>query len=96
MRAQAAPELMASLFGFSLTRDPALVSYYVADRILAQTGSVLALVAVTYLVVRELPEVLDVVEDVLFVVTSSEWDLREALDRPGSDRAVRADGEGGD
>jgi archaeosortase A (PGF-CTERM-specific) len=89
LRAQVAPELIASTFGFSLTQDPALVSYYVADRILAQTGSVLALVAITYLVVRELPEVLEVVEDVLFVVTGSEWDLGAALDV----RPVRADGE---
>jgi len=90
MRMQIAPELVASVFGFSLAQDPALVSYYVADRILAQTGSVVALVAITYLVVRELPEVLAVVEDVLFVVTGSEYDLRTAL----SVSPVRADGEG--
>jgi archaeosortase A (PGF-CTERM-specific) len=96
MRAQVAPELVARTFGFSLVQDPALVSYYVADRILAQTGSVLALVAVTYLVVRELPEVLDVVEDVLFVVTGSEWDLRTALDvdRAADAPPVRADADG--
>lgn len=99
MRAQVAPELLASVFGFSLTQDPALVSYYVADRILAQTGSVLALVAITYLVVRELPEVLGMVEDALFVVTGSEWDLGASLGvGPGGAEAgpVRVDAEGGD
>jgi len=90
MRMQVAPELVASVFGFSLAGDPALVSYYVADKILAQSASVVALVAITYLVVRELPEVLTVVEDLLFVVTGSEHDLRSAL----SASPVRADGEG--
>jgi archaeosortase A (PGF-CTERM-specific) len=79
MRLQVFPELVASAFGFSLARDPALVSYYVADRILAQFGAVVALVAITYLVVRELPEVLTVVEDLLFVVTGTEYDLGSAL-----------------
>jgi archaeosortase A (PGF-CTERM-specific) len=90
MRMQIAPELVASVFGFSLAEDPALVSYYVADKILAQSASVVALVAITYLVVRELPEVLTVVEDLLFVVTGSEYDLHSAL----SSNPVRADGEG--
>ena len=90
MRMQVFPELVASVFGFSLSQDPALVSYYVADKILAQSASVVALVAITYLLVRELPEVLTVVEDLLFVVTGSEYDLRSAL----SVSPVRADGEG--
>ena len=90
MRMQVAPELVASVFGFSLAQDPALVSYYVADKILAQSASVVALVAITYLVVRELPETLTVVEDLLFVVTGTEYDLRSAL----SVTPVRADGEG--
>ncbi|MEF8853625.1 MAG: archaeosortase A [Haloarculaceae archaeon] len=77
-------------FGLS---DPQLVSYYIADRMLAQVGSVVALAVVTWLVVRELPEVLAVVDDVLYLVTGSEYDLREALDVP----AARADGgESGD
>jgi archaeosortase A (PGF-CTERM-specific) len=86
------PEVMA-LFG---TSDPRMVSYYLADRVLAQSLSVLALVVVTWLVVRELPEVLTVVEDLLFVLTGSEYDLGAALDvdtDDGPDPAVvRADG----
>ena len=68
-----------SLFGLS---DPQLVSYYIADRLLAQVGSVVALAAITWLVVRELPEVLSVIDDVLYLVTGSEYDLRETLDLP--------------
>jgi hypothetical protein len=40
--------------------------------------------------VRELPETLTVVEDLLFVVTGTEYDLRSALGAS----PVRADGEG--
>jgi archaeosortase A (PGF-CTERM-specific) len=91
----AVPQVM-SLFG---TSDPRMVSYFLADRVLAQSLSVVALVAITWLVVRELPEVLTVVEDVLYVLTGSEYDLRSALDvdgnSPDSDAdpaPVRADG----
>jgi archaeosortase A (PGF-CTERM-specific) len=90
------PEVMG-LFG---TTDPRMVSYFLADRVLAQSLSVLALVGITYLVVRELPEVLIVVEDLLFVLTGSEYDLGAALDVEGGGEpdpdpdaaAVRADG----
>ena len=86
------PEVMA-LFG---TGDPRMVSYFLADRVLAQSLSVLALVAVTWLVVRELPEVLTVVEDLLYVLTGSEYDLGAALDVGGDPdpepAIVRADG----
>jgi archaeosortase A (PGF-CTERM-specific) len=80
--------------------DPYKVSYLVADRILAQSLSVVALVGITWLVVRELPELLVVVEDVLFVATGSEYDLRSAMGVGGrtgaiGERAdVRADGNG--
>jgi archaeosortase A (PGF-CTERM-specific) len=88
------PQVM-DLFG---TSDPRMVSYFLADRVLAQSLSVLALVVVTYLVVRELPEVLTVVEDLLYVLTGSEYDLGAALDVEGTDEpdpnpaVVRADG----
>ena len=72
------------------TDDPYMVSYFVADRILAQGLSVVALVGITWLVVRELPEVLVVVEDLLFMLTGTEYDLERAL---GAEQ-VRADGEG--
>lgn len=78
------PDLVMTLFG---AEDPYKVSYFVVDRILAQSLSVVALVGVTWVVVRELPEVMVVVEDVLFMLTGTEYDLQHAL---GS--GVRADG----
>jgi archaeosortase A (PGF-CTERM-specific) len=95
--AHVAPGPVMGLFG---TSDPRMVSFFVADRIVAQSLSVVALVAVTYLVVRLLPEVLVVVEDLLYVATGSEWDLAAELDLPVPDgsleqgHAVRADGTG--
>jgi len=80
------PDAVTTVFGSELPK----VSYYVGDRILAQSLSVVALVGITYLVVRELPEVLDIVEDLLFIVTGSEYDLRGAMDV----QPVRADGSG--
>jgi hypothetical protein len=56
-----------------------MVSYYVADRILAQSLSVVAMLAITWLIVHELPEVLTVLEDVLFVLTGDEYELADAL-----------------
>jgi archaeosortase A (PGF-CTERM-specific) len=65
------------LFGSS---DPYMVSFFVSDRIISQLLAVVALVGITYLVVHELPELLTVVEDVLYMVTGEEYDLEEALD----------------
>jgi archaeosortase A (PGF-CTERM-specific) len=70
------PDLVMAGFGVT---DPYLVSWLVADRLFAQLGSVIALVALTWLVVRQLPEVVTVVEDALFLVTGSEYDLRTAF-----------------
>jgi len=75
------PELVMSVFSLE---DPYRVSYILVDRILAQSLSVVALVGITYLVVRELPEILLIIEDLLFVVTGSEYDLGSALDVPAS------------
>jgi archaeosortase A (PGF-CTERM-specific) len=77
-RLHIAPDLVLGLFS---STDPYMVSYFIADRIIAQSLSVLALVAVTWLVVRELPEALVVVEDLLYVVTGTEYDLQSAIDR---------------
>lgn len=71
------PDAVLTLFG---SEEAPKVSYYVADRILAQSLSVVALVGITYLVVRELPEILTVVEDLLFVVTGTEYDLMGTVD----------------
>jgi len=80
------PDAVMTLFGSS---DPYKVSFFLADRVLAQSLSVVALVVITWLVVRELPEVLVVIEDLLFMATGSEWDLQGAL----GVQPVRTDGQ---
>ena len=69
-----------SVVGYS---QPGMVSFFIADRVLSQLLAVVALVGILWLVVRDVPEVLTVVEDVAYIVTGNEYDLR---------RAVRADG----
>jgi archaeosortase A (PGF-CTERM-specific) len=88
-RMQILPGVVMDLFG---TEDPYMVSYYVADRLLAQFGSVVALVAITWFVVRELPEVTVVLDDALFMLTGNEYDLAETFGAPTStDRSRVAD-----
>jgi archaeosortase A (PGF-CTERM-specific) len=69
------------LFLFGAT-DPYRVSFFLSDRVISQIGAVFALVGVIYLVVRELPELLTVIEDVLFMMTGDEYDLARQLDLP--------------
>ncbi len=59
--------------------QPGLVSFFIADRVLSQSLSVVALVCITWLVVRTVPELLAVVEEALFVVTRTEYDLHAAF-----------------
>jgi archaeosortase A (PGF-CTERM-specific) len=61
------------------TDDPQYVSYFIADRLLAQFGSVFAMILITWLVVRTLPEILRIVEDLLYLLTGSEYDLQDAF-----------------
>ncbi|WP_435065120.1 archaeosortase A [Halobaculum sp. EA56] len=67
------------LFGAS---DPYMVSFFLSDRVISQVLAVVALVGITYLVVRELPELVTVIEDVLYMLTKEEYDLLESLDLP--------------
>jgi len=73
------PEVVLAMFGAS---NPYRVSFLVSDRILSQLLALVALVAITYLVARELPELVVILEDVLYVLTGEEHDLTEALDLP--------------
>lgn len=67
------------------------VSYLWADRILAQIGSVIAMLVIFWLVVRELPEVMQPVEEVLYLVTGEEYDLAAALNVDEESPAPAAD-----
>jgi len=70
-----APYLMR-LFGES---DPYLVSHVVAEGILSQTLSVAALVVIAWFVIRRLPELLVIIDDVAFMVTGEERDTAAEL-----------------
>lgn len=82
------PDVVMSLFGLEYAWK---VSYIISDRILAQGLAVVALMVITWLVVRELPEVLTVIEDVLYVVTRQEYDLQDALGFTPPDNDVALD-----
>ncbi len=75
-RLHVAPDLV--LGAFSAT-DPYKVSYFLADRVLAQSLSVLVLVAITWLVVRELPATLVVIEDLLYLFTGTDYELQSVV-----------------
>jgi len=66
-------------------------SFWFAHSVISQTLSVFALVGITWLVVQELPELLSVLEEVLFVATGSEYDLESALNVDAGP-AMRTDG----
>jgi len=48
----------------------------------SQLLALVALIGITYLVARQLPELVVILEDVLYVLTGEEHDLTEALDLP--------------
>lgn len=83
-----APETVMALFGVDES-ESVRVSFIVADRIIAQSLSVVALVVIFWLVMRELPELKVVLGDVLYLVTGTEYALDDD-DPPGG--GVRADG----
>ncbi len=67
----------ATMWAFGV--GEAHVSYIWADRIIAQSLSVVAMVVIFWLVMREVPEVLNPVEDLLYLLTGEEVDLADAL-----------------
>lgn len=78
------PEAVLFAFGAS---DPHLVSFLWADRVISQSLSVVALVGITWLVVREVPELSTVFEELVYLATGREMDLRGVVGRD-----VRVDG----
>jgi len=60
-------------FGLS---DPGRVSFFLADRVISQGLALFALVGIAWLVSRWLPELLDIAEDLLYLVTGDEVRLR--------------------
>jgi archaeosortase A (PGF-CTERM-specific) len=87
----------ALVFGFS---DPGLASFYVADRVIAQSLAVVVLVAILWAVVRQVPALVVVVEDVVYLLTRREYDLAGAFGTASSTvdgtAGLRTDGGGPD
>lgn len=73
------PDAVLFLFGET---NPYRVSFLVSDRIISQLLAVVALIGIAYLVARELPEILSVLEDILYLLTGNEHDLQANLDLP--------------
>jgi archaeosortase A (PGF-CTERM-specific) len=65
-----------SVFGVS---DPYMVSHIVAEGVISQLLSVVALVAIAWYVIRVLPELLVIVDDVAFMVTGEDRDTAAEL-----------------
>jgi len=69
------------VFAVFPTNDGNMVSYLFADRVLAQSASVVALVALTFLLLRIVPELGGVVEDVAYIATGNEYDITRQFAR---------------
>jgi len=54
-------------------------SFFVSHHLISQTLSIVALVGITLLVVRIVPELFDVLDDLLYILTGDEYDLRADL-----------------
>ena len=70
--------------------EPELVSFLIADKVISQSASVVALVAIMFAVLRFLPELETVVTDVLYLLTGDEYDI--GFGEPPGRGGVRADG----
>lgn len=78
------PEVVMAAFG---TANRHLVSFLWADRVIAQSLSVVALLGITWLVVREVPELSIVFEELMYLATGREVDLQGVIGQE-----VRVDG----
>jgi len=72
-----APDTITWLF---MLDNELRVSYIWADRIIAQIGSVIAMLIIFYLVLREVPEIMEPIEEVIYLATGEKYDLSGALD----------------
>jgi archaeosortase A (PGF-CTERM-specific) len=70
------PDLTMAVWGLE---NPLRVSYIWADRIIAQSASVVAMILIIWLMVRIVPEVMGPIEDILYLLTGEEYDLAGAL-----------------
>jgi archaeosortase A (PGF-CTERM-specific) len=71
------PTVQDVVFALFPSENPNMVSYLFADRVLAQSASVVVLVVLTLALLRILPELGGVIEDVAYIVTGNEYDVTE-------------------
>lgn len=71
--------------------NPLRVSFFVADRILAQGLAVVALLGVAWLVVRLLPELFVIVEELAYLLTGEEWEDDNNDHEPNGTVGTRGD-----
>ena len=83
-----AMEPIVTLAGYAGV-EPIEASFWFAHSVVSQLASVVALVGITWVVVKVVPELLGILEEVLFVATGTEYDLEDAL---GVSPDVRTDG----
>ena len=84
-------EPVSALFGIPAGEE-GLVSFYLADKVIAQSASLVALLVITFFVVRRLPEVTTVLEDTVYVLTRRELDLQSELGLGVGGRRPATDG----
>lgn len=70
------PDLTMTVWGLDNSLQ---VSYIWADRIMAQSASVVAMILIILLMVKIIPEVMEPIEDLLYLLTGEEHDLAAAL-----------------
>ncbi len=70
-----------------LAGDEIVPSYFISHHLISQSLSLVALLGITLLVVRLVPEVVRPLEEVLYILTGDEYDLGDAFGTP-----TRADG----
>lgn len=80
------------MFLFGL-RNPARVSFFFSDRIVSQLLAVVALVAIFWVVLKLLPGLTVIVEDLLYLLTGEEYDLDLGGPGGGSEVAVQPGGD---
>jgi archaeosortase A (PGF-CTERM-specific) len=69
------PAIQDVVFALFPTSDANMVSYIFSDRVLAQSASVVVLVALTLALLRVIPELGGVIEDVAYIATGNEYDI---------------------
>jgi len=63
-----------------LVGESVRTSFFISHTLISQSLSIVALLGITMVVLRILPEITTVLDEVLFVLTGTEYDLAETLD----------------